>query len=1480
MFSSSSSLIRRWPLSAMAGALVVIVATLLALASLLTGHEPAQAQSSGPTVTGVDVTSDAGSDDTYLLGETIRVTLTFSESVDVTGTPRLKIDMDPADWGEKWASYESGSGTTSLTFAHTVVEPNLSTQGIAVLENTLELNSGTIRSSASQTDADLSHTGLAHDPSHKVDWQRSPPAPTVTGVVVSSDANGGDTYLLGETIHVTLTFSESVDVTGSPRLKIDMDPAEWGEKWASNASGSGTTSLTFAHTVVEPNLSTQGIAVLENTLELNGGTIKSASSQADADLSHVGLGHDANHKVDWRRRQPNRAPVINTQAQYYDWFTGRGNAPRGMLVWKPFHDIFTDPDGDELTYTASVPDDQSDLVEPLAIRLEREVNGGEIWNILFFEADANDDWKAISPALDDPLTVTVTLTATDPGGLSVSSDGYFVIDWDSHPEVVSAAASEQAIELTFDTAVEDTPAPTSSQFTVNVMNEDGSTSTVSVSSVSVNDSVLTLGLASALEVGQTVTLDYAHDTDTPLKRDSDGGDHAPGFSGQAVDMSQLEPPGEPRNFTVSSDAGDLNLSATWDALDGATSYKLRWRESGGEFDAANAITVSGTVATTTVSGYGRWEVRAQGCNDNGCGPEASSTVAVVKAVSLRLEPAVDNQGQVRPRTVTANWDAVAEASSYTLRWWQANSNPPAANSQNGNQLNLPADRTSADFTVSSDGKYEAELAVHGSDGGSEPIAAPRSLVDVSVTARLNVSFSPIGDSTLRLSGCQTKTITGINVTFHTSGVRMSWSDPGVSAITKYQYRAKEGGMQFGHGEVWTDIPGSNAGTTSYTLDLAKNRTHAVWVKAVAGDQAYCFGRLLWITPFDVSIPLITGFEARRPWGGNADQAALSWDDPGVDDITYEYRYTGVPYDYLGGWLKAPAPTKGRNGKLSTVLSGLPCENRFFRIGIRAKRGRALGPLSRMHYVYLSDHGRERDDSISGDSSNDCLFGWDGNDRLSGLGGDDRLNGGGGMDILNGGPGVDTADYFSSSGGVTVNLSTGSASGGHAQGDTFQSIENVSGSDFGDHITGNDQANFIRGEGGHDLLYGLGGNDTLHGSYGNDLLNGGAGADTLDGGPGSDTADYDGSDVAVTVNLATGAASGGHAQGDTFTSIENLSGSSHNDTLTGDAAANILRGAAGSDALDGGEGSDTVDYADSDVAVTVNLATGAASGGPAQGDTFTSIENLSGSSHNDTLTGDAATNVIQGAAGDDTLDGAAGSDTLWGGPGNDAVHGGDGADTMHGDDDDDVLWGDRADTDASAAGGNDTLYGGYGADTLHGLWGNDTLEGDRGNDTLYGGDGDDRLEGGHNDDRLEGGAGNDRLHDGPDHGNDTLYGGEGNDKLGSFWGDDTLSGGGGTDEFYFYVLFAYFKFNRWGFANDTITDYSLGATKEESEKIYLCIEHGNYPIAYSGADSGSDHRITVTLGGATAGTITLKGITSSSTNFANLNIVIPPNNCSH
>ncbi len=376
-----------------------------------------------------------------------------------------------------------------------------------------------------------------------------PPAPSVTGVEVTSSPAPGDTYLLGETIRVTLTFSEKVDVTGTPQLKIDMDPAHWGEKTASYHDGSGTASLTFTHTVVEPNLSTQGIAVLADSLTLNGGSIRSSSSDTDAELSHIRLEHDADHKVDWQRTRPNRAPVVDTQAENYKSFTGDNNAPRGVLVSKPFYQVFTDPDGDELTYSVSITTGNSRLVDEIEITLDKDFQPESrgwppigAYDRVFFLAEAESDWKAITPPLPHRPVVTVRLTATDPDGLSASVEGDFLIHWETYPEVVSAVGSSRAIELTFDMDVLGDPAPLPEQFTVNAVNADGSAGTVEVSGVSVSGSVVTLALATELVWGQAVTLDYAYAYHTPLRAADGWGDPAPWFKGQAVELNLPEPP--------------------------------------------------------------------------------------------------------------------------------------------------------------------------------------------------------------------------------------------------------------------------------------------------------------------------------------------------------------------------------------------------------------------------------------------------------------------------------------------------------------------------------------------------------------------------------------------------------------------------------------------------------------------------------------------------------------------------------------------------------------------------------------------------------------------------------------------------------------------------------------------------------------------------------------------------------------------------
>ena len=71
---------------------------------------------------------------------------------------------------------------------------------------------------------------------------------------------------------------------------------------------------------------------------------------------------------------------------------------------------------------------------------------------------------------------------------------------------------------------------------------------------------------------------------------------------------------------------------------------------------------------------------------------------------------------------------------------------------------------------------------------------------------------------------------------------------------------------------------------------------------------------------------------------------------------------------------------------------------------------------------------------------------------------------------------------------------------------------------------------------------------------------------------------------------------------------------------------------------------------------------------------------------------------------------------------------------------------------------------------------------------------------------------------------------------------------------------------------------LGATTAESDRIHICRGTGGAPT-HSGADSGSDHVITVRRDSDTVAVITLQGITTMSPNFANLNIVVSNNGSS-
>jgi Ca2+-binding RTX toxin-like protein len=455
-------------------------------------------------------------------------------------------------------------------------------------------------------------------------------------------------------------------------------------------------------------------------------------------------------------------------------------------------------------------------------------------------------------------------------------------------------------------------------------------------------------------------------------------------------------------------------------------------------------------------------------------------------------------------------------------------------------------------------------------------------------------------------------------------------------------------------------------------------------------------------------------------------------------------------------------------------------------------------------------GTDGENSFWGRGGNDLLDGRGGNDKLFGEEGNDVIIGGAGADQIDGGNGSDTAVYASSVQGVNVNLTTGTGNGGDAEGDTLKGIENLIGSNFNDTLTGD-----------------AGGN-TLDGGDGDDILSGGAGADALLGGKGNDTSDYSNSTAAVTVNLATAIGSGGDAEGDKYASIENVTGSKFDDQLFGDAGSNTLDGGAGNDLLSGGAGadkiigglgSDTADYSGSIAAVNVSLVSGSGTGGDAQGDVLSGIENLNGSKFNDVLIGDAGVNVLSGGYGDDLLVGGKGDDVLDGGEGRDTADfsGSEaclnvdlttGVAISHIKETDKLIsienvigtkWGDNFRGDKNA----NNLFGLDGNDRFFGSGGGDFYDGGEGRDWLdyrfstenvkvslqtglgYGGlaEGDtfkniENLRGGSGDDYLAGDKFSNIIYDGA--GSDTVEAGAGNDIIYSVGGYDRLDGGEGID----------------------------------------------------------------------------------------------------
>ncbi len=247
----------------------------LGAASSLAGSKDLIVDTTLPTVT--DVTSSVAND-AYKAGATIPITVTFSEAVTKgAADPALKLETGTTD---RNATYTGGTGTTVLSFEYVVQAGDES----ADLDywDTAALSAGTSIRDAAGNDATLTLAAL--DPTgflgDNKDIIIDTQVPTVTNVT-SSLANGS--YKAGVTVPITVTFSESVYVTGTPELALDVGTS------ATFASGDGSNTLTFNYTVSPGETSSDLAYTTINALTVVAASIKDlAGNDADLDLENPG----------------------------------------------------------------------------------------------------------------------------------------------------------------------------------------------------------------------------------------------------------------------------------------------------------------------------------------------------------------------------------------------------------------------------------------------------------------------------------------------------------------------------------------------------------------------------------------------------------------------------------------------------------------------------------------------------------------------------------------------------------------------------------------------------------------------------------------------------------------------------------------------------------------------------------------------------------------------------------------------------------------------------------------------------------------------------------------------------------------------------------------------------------------------------------------------------------------------------------------
>ena len=297
--------------------------------------------------------------------------------------------------------YREGTTGTWEDFAHTGTAATTTITGLTA-DTSYQVQ---VRAKNGETDSDWS------DPSDAVKTNAAAAAPTISAVAVTSTpVLETDTYGVGETIEVSVTFDEAVNATSDTDFVLSVG----GAKRAPLVRGSGTATLVFGYTVVSSDEDDDGIWIGDQDRTLVGnrngdpqnGTITSLATSTAADLTHSELGQQSDHKVDGSRTPSNYAPVFDPATATR---TVEENSAAGTNVGAVIPAATDADSGDTLTYSMEGTDAASFAFD--ASTRQITTIAGVTYN---YEATKNS-YSVTVKASDGTAsaTIAVTINVTD-----------------------------------------------------------------------------------------------------------------------------------------------------------------------------------------------------------------------------------------------------------------------------------------------------------------------------------------------------------------------------------------------------------------------------------------------------------------------------------------------------------------------------------------------------------------------------------------------------------------------------------------------------------------------------------------------------------------------------------------------------------------------------------------------------------------------------------------------------------------------------------------------------------------------------------------------------------------------------------------------------------------------------------------------------------------------------------------------------------